>query len=211
MARCPLCSERPAKRFCPAKDTSICPVCCGTKREVEIDCPAACSYLQAGRSYESERRTLDPDLLARVKPLGDDFLYRFSAVMNVLSLGVLEERQRSPWLVDVDVIEAYKGLHSTLKTLEGGIHYETVPEGAVRASLYHRLKKMLDGMMQAQADGTPALKVSEAMQVMDFLAFAATVNSNPRPKSRQYLDWITGMATAAGAAQEQQSSRLIVP
>ena len=46
---CPICQKRKAKRFCPGKDESICPVCCGTEREVTIDCPGDCPYLVASR------------------------------------------------------------------------------------------------------------------------------------------------------------------
>ena len=53
--KCLLCESRKGKRFCPAKAGQICPVCCGTKREVEIDCPSDCVYLHAGREYESSK------------------------------------------------------------------------------------------------------------------------------------------------------------
>ena len=43
---CPLCGERKAKRACPALNRHICAVCCGTKRLVEINCPADCVYLR---------------------------------------------------------------------------------------------------------------------------------------------------------------------
>src|SRR5689334_20805974 len=102
MPRCPLCSERSAKRYCPAKESQICTVCCGTKREVEIDCPAGCPHLQAGRLYEAEKRPLDPELAARVQPLGQEFILKFSPIMDALSLAVAEERLSSPWLVDND-------------------------------------------------------------------------------------------------------------
>ena len=178
-----------------------------------MDCPGTCPHLQAGRAYEAEKRTLDPDLLARVQPLGDDFILKFSPIMDALSIGVVEEYQTSQWLVDNDVIEVYKALGSTLKTLDSGIHYESLPEGSVRVSLYRRLKESVDQFMRPQGDGSRILRVSEAVQVMDFLVFAATVNSNPRPKSRQYLDWITGMAATRVVPEQQtnRTSRLIVP
>jgi len=74
MARCPLCSERSAKRFCPAKQTTICAVCCGMKREVEIDCPGSCVHLKAGRSYESDRKQIDAEIVTRAKPFNQHFM-----------------------------------------------------------------------------------------------------------------------------------------
>ncbi len=44
---CPICEKRKAARFCPAKGEKICAVCCGTEREVTIDCPSDCAYLLA--------------------------------------------------------------------------------------------------------------------------------------------------------------------
>ena len=48
---CPLCRRRRARRACPALGQQICPVCCGTKRLVEINCPADCSYLRSAHAY----------------------------------------------------------------------------------------------------------------------------------------------------------------
>src|SRR6266699_4156288 len=48
----PICEKRKAARFCPAKGEKICAVCCGTQREVTIDCPSDCSYLVAAHRYE---------------------------------------------------------------------------------------------------------------------------------------------------------------
>src|SRR2546430_17653885 len=51
---CPICDRRKPARFCPAKGEKICAVCCGTEREVTIDCPSDCSYLIAAHRYESK-------------------------------------------------------------------------------------------------------------------------------------------------------------
>jgi len=45
-----------------------------------------------------------------------------------LTRSVAEERLDSPWLVDNDVIEVYKALSATMKTLSSGIYYESLPE-----------------------------------------------------------------------------------
>jgi hypothetical protein len=95
-----------------------------------------------------------------------------------------------------------------MKTLSSGIYYESLPDGPVRISLFRRLKELLDQIMQPGPD-RPSLKVSEAIDVLDFLTFAAQVNSSVRPKSRRYLDWLTSMARAS--ASPEQSSGLILP
>jgi hypothetical protein len=191
MAMCPLCSQRAGKRFCPAKDAKICAVCCGTKREIEIDCPSSCPYLKASRSYELEKPIPDPEVAAKFRDLDPRFVEEFHPILDGLTLAILQERAASPWLVDKDVIEVLKTLGGTLKTLSSGIYYESLPDGPVRLSLFRRLKQLLDELMKS--DATPegrVLKVSEAMKVLDFLTYVALANSSIRPKSRRYLDWI---------------------
>ena len=191
MARCPLCSDRSAKRYCPAKQTSICAVCCGTKREVEIDCPSSCPHLKAGRTYEAKKHIPNAQTAARTRVFDDSFLVRHAPALNELSRAIVEQRIASPWLVDTDVIEVYKALAATLKTLSSGIYYETLPEGPVRLALFRRLKAALDSFMDPALDRPEdTLKVSEAGDLLDFLMLTATTNFNARPKSRQYLDWL---------------------
>ena len=191
MATCPLCSERAGKRYCPAKDQRICTVCCGTKREVEIDCPSSCTYLKASRSYESEKPIPDPEVAAKVRQLDAGFLEEFRPLLDLLMLAIAEERQGSPWLVDNDVIEVLKALKTTLNTLASGIYYESLPEGLIREALFRRLKEIFDQLMQIDPTAERRiLKVSEATNVIDFMTIVAQVNSSVRPKSRRYLDWV---------------------
>jgi hypothetical protein len=210
MSRCPLCSTRSAKRYCPAKQTSICAVCCGTKREVEIDCPASCAYLKAGRSYEAEKHVSDPQVVSRARTFDQGFVSRHAANLDLLSRAIVEERMESPWLVDSDVLEVYKALSATLKTLSSGIYYETLPEGPVRISLFRRLKTALDGLMAPAMDRQQdLLKVSDALDLLEFLTLTANANSSQRPKSRQYLDWLAGLAGMPATAAK--SADLIIP
>src|SRR5437762_5779926 len=108
MAICPLCSDRHGKRYCPAIAEQICAVCCGTKREIEIDCPSSCAYLKASRSYESEKPIPDPEVAAKVHNYDGRFIERYHQILDALTAAVAEEHMNSKWLVDNDVIEVYK-------------------------------------------------------------------------------------------------------
>jgi hypothetical protein len=55
MAKCASCGERKGNRVCPGLNTSICSLCCGTKREKEILCVGACEYLKKGKNYQLGR------------------------------------------------------------------------------------------------------------------------------------------------------------
>jgi len=215
MASCPLCSGRAGKRYCPAKGVQICAVCCGTEREVEIDCPSSCTHLKASRSYEAEKQVPDPQLAAQLYKYDEKFLGEFSPILDAISRSVIEERLQSPWLVDRDVIEVYKALHATMKTLASGIYYESLPGGPLRISLFRRLKAVLDELMKPGAvsdrgvrSDRGVLKVSEALDVLNFLTFTAQMNSSVRPKARRYLDWL---ANLSGIPATEHSSGLILP
>ena len=164
----------------------------------------------AGRAYEGDKRTPDPQLVAIVQGYDKSFIYRHTPILNVVCLAIYEERAVSPWLVDTDVIEVFKDLVKTMKTLSSGIYYESLPEGTVQVSLFRRLKQLFDGFMQPQPQGLEqSLKVEDAIDVLNFLTYVATVNSNSRPRSRQYLDLLNSMAEQS--APSTPAANLIVP
>src|SRR5438876_4902447 len=110
MATCPLCSSRSGKRYCPAIAEQICAVCCGTKREVEIDCPSSCPYLKASRTYEAEKRTPHPELASKANRYDDNFISKYNPILDPMTLSVAQERGGSPWPVENDDIEVYTAL-----------------------------------------------------------------------------------------------------
>ncbi len=137
---CPLCSSRPAKRYCPSVAEQICPVCCGTKREIEIDCASSCAYLKASRSYEAEKRVPDPELAAKAYKYDQNFISRYHPLLDALTRSVAEERLNSPWLVDNDVIEVYKAVSATMKTLSRGDPNESLPESPGPVSFFPSIR-----------------------------------------------------------------------
>ena len=56
---CAICQTRKEKRFCLAVHGRICPQCCGEQREVTLDCPSDCVYLQQARQHEKPRAAED--------------------------------------------------------------------------------------------------------------------------------------------------------
>jgi hypothetical protein len=56
MAKCGSCVARKGKRNCPALGAVICPQCCGTKRQKEIDCPPDCFFLGKSKEYFTDRQ-----------------------------------------------------------------------------------------------------------------------------------------------------------
>ena len=57
---CVICEIRKEKRVCPAVHGRICAQCCGEQREVTLDCPSDCPYLQQAREHEYEGHAITP-------------------------------------------------------------------------------------------------------------------------------------------------------
>jgi hypothetical protein len=166
--------------------------------------------LKASRSYESEKPIPDPQIAAKAQQFGGDFVAQHHVLLDLLTMAIVEERTNSAWLVDNDVIEVLKALKETLKTLSSGIYYEALPQGPIRQALFRRLKELFDQLMQVDpSSDRRVLKVSEAMDVLDFMTLVAQAHSSVRPKSRRYLDWIS--ERFAAGIQAQQPSGLIIP
>src|SRR5713226_8758520 len=84
---CAICEKRKEKRFCPAIHERICPQCCGEQREVTLDCPSECVYLQQARQHEKPRSMegIDPSELFPNVEIGEQFLYRYEHLLMGLS------------------------------------------------------------------------------------------------------------------------------
>src|SRR5215470_10899763 len=87
---CSICNVRKEKRFCPAVHGRICPQCCGEQREVTLDCPSDCPYLQQAREHEKPRsmEELDRDALFPKVEIPEQFLYDHEHLILGLSFAL---------------------------------------------------------------------------------------------------------------------------
>ena len=104
---CPICEKRKAARFCPAKGETICAVCCGTEREVTIDCPSDCSYLVAAHRYEGHQRSVPADTPLLDQKIPDDIVYTQQQLMAALAFSIAKFCTLQPATVDADVKSLY--------------------------------------------------------------------------------------------------------
>ena len=190
---CPICEKRPPKRFCPAKSETICSVCCGTEREVTIDCPSDCSYLMASRKYDLERHEVD---MAKV-PFADtkipaSFVAGPQEILLTLSYALCSAARENRLVVDSDVLAALQALAETYRTLSSGILYEKAPDFRVQRELYDALKLAIDEFQKraAQQAGMTSVRESEVRDALIFLTQLGATRANGRPKGRAYLDFM---------------------
>src|SRR5437016_7626115 len=123
---CAICEIRKEKRFCLAVHGRICPQCCGEQREVTLDCPSDCPYLQQAREHEKPRSTTDQDpaaLFLQVE-LGDQFLYEHEHLIMGLTYALAKSAYKDRALHDRDLIAALTALARGYERLvNSGLHY----------------------------------------------------------------------------------------
>lgn len=143
--QCPLCTRRRASRECPAKGRRICPVCCGTKRIVEINCPPDCSYLRTSQAHPPAvvQRQQERDMLF-VLPMIQGLSARQQEVLVLIQGYLRTERPDAAGLVDDDVARAARALAETYETASRGIIYEHVAALPAAARLGADIKALIE-------------------------------------------------------------------
>ena len=210
---CPICEKRKATRFCPAKAEKICAVCCGTEREVTIDCPSDCAYLVAAHRYENEhQRSLPQDTPLLNEEIPQDLVYTHQQLMAALAFSIAKFCVAQPTAVDNDVLAALEALAQTYKTLSSGLIYEKLPAAPLPRELYASLTAFLDEVKKQQADraSSAALTDTQIFYLLVFLYRMGLLRTNGRPRSRRFIEFLRGQFPQAPELQREES-RIIVP
>jgi hypothetical protein len=220
---CRLCGQRRARRACPALGHEICAVCCGTKRQVEIQCPSDCAYLATAREHPAatvvRQQQRDLDLAMQVVR---DFNERQSQLFFLVTTFIVQYRPPDlhslggPSLIDEDVAEAAAALAATFETALRGVIYEHHAASAAGARLAAALKPVLTEA--GQHDGTPFQR--DAAVVLRRLEEAARRRDVNRDNPRALVELLgriirqtaeTPRQPPADKSQNEEPSRLIVP
>ena len=190
---CPICNKRKAKRLCLARAESICSICCGTEREVTINCPSDCTFLQASRDYDLSRLEIDWSKLPfqEIK-FNRSFAKTHEPLLLALELAICVFAAEHREVVDTDVQAALQTLAEAYRTRASGIIYEKPLDYALQRALYESLKAALEDLRkdEAQRAGMTTLRDSEVRDALIFLTQLSAVHANGRPKGRAYLDLI---------------------
>lgn len=197
---CPVCTLRKAKRACPALGKSICAVCCGTKRLVEIACPADCGYLASSRTHPpavvQRQHATDRGM---VLPLMQGLTERQAGVF--LLLGASAARHQGELLqapIDEDVAQAAGALAGTLETAAKGIVYEHQPTSLPASRLMATLKSAV-AELSAKAGGSIDRDAAIALRRIERGARAMAVQGH---RSTGFLQLLGRLLTAPGGSAE---------
>jgi len=210
---CPICEKRKAARFCPAKGEKICAVCCGTEREVTIDCPSDCAYLLAAHRYENEhQRSLPADTPLLDEKIPQDIIYTHQQLMAALAFSIAKFCAVQPAAVDTDLLAALQALAQTYKTLNSGIIYEKPPDTPLPRELYAAVAAFINEVKKQHAEraGSATLKDSDIFHLLIFLYRMGLLRTNGRPRSRRFIEFLRGQFPQSPELKREES-RIIVP
>jgi hypothetical protein len=216
---CAICEIRKEKRFCPAVHGRICPQCCGEQREVTLDCPSDCPYLQQAREHEKPRSTaeLGPAALFLQVELGDQFLYEHEHLIMGLSYALAKSAHRDRALHDRDLIAALTALARGYERLvNSGLHYEEPAQNLAQQAVVSELQAMVKEYREAEQKhtGYSRLRDSEVLKALVFLVRMAYGRTSGRPKSRAFVDFLFAQfpeKESTLATPGEPASRIIMP
>ena len=189
---CPLCEKRKAKRDCPAKGTKICSICCGSEREVTIDCPFECRYLQESRLHEY-KGNLDPkDFPSKEIRIDQSFLRDHAELLNVCGRSLLEGASHTPGVVDRDTHEALDALVRTYKTLGSGLYYESRPASSLAQRVVDQVQEKVREFREQQTrqTGMTQTRDDDVLRILVFLQRMALDRDNARARGKAFLDFL---------------------
>ena len=193
-------------------------MCCGTKRLVEIRCPADCAYLAAARDHPAavvvRRHQRDLDVVIHATR---DFSERQSHLFVLVAafLGSRAEDVRGASITavtDEDVLEAVRALASTYETSSRGVIYDHRPASSIAQRLVTELKPLFEKVGHASSSFD-----RDAAVVLRRIEHAIEERRRDDPDDRRsFLDLVgrvfskRAMEEAPGE-REAAEPRLIVP
>jgi hypothetical protein len=214
---CAICEKRKEKRFCPAVHGRICPQCCGENREVTLDCPSECIYLQQARQHERPRSLQDLDQAALFPQIeiGEQFVYQHEHLLLGINYALVKSARADQNLVDADLIAALAASATTHETLvNSGLHYEAPIAEIGRHAVAAEIQNMVKEYREAEQThaGYSRLRDSDVLRALVFLLRVAYSHTSGRPKSRAFLDFLSAQfpeKQSAIASLDEPSGKII--
>ena len=215
---CSICNKRKEKRFCPAVHGRICPQCCGEQREVTLDCPSDCMYLQQAREHEKPRRIEDLDQSALFPDIyiGQAFQYEQEHLILGLSYALAKSARADRGIRDTDLLVALNSLAQRYQTLaNSGLHYEVPVTNLTHQAIAGELQQMVKEYREAEQKhvGYGRLHDSDVLRALVFLLRMGYTRTSGRPKSRAFVDFVQAQfpEQSSSISAPQEASRIIVP
>ena len=216
---CTICNQRKEKRFCPAVHGKICAQCCGEQREVTLDCPSDCPYLQQARQHEKPRTPseLDRESLFPQIEINEPFLHQREHLILGLSFALARSARADRDLMDRDLIAALTSLGKSYETLvKSSLIYEPPTPNVTHKAIAAEVAAMVKEFREEEEKhlGYNQLRDSDVLKALVFLLRTGYGRTSGRPKSRAFVDFLLAQfpeKQSLIAGPEEAGSRIIVP
>ena len=217
---CAICEVRKDKRFCPAVHGKICPQCCGEQREVTLDCPTDCPYLQQSREHGSthpeQTRQLDRAALFPEIEIAEQFLYEREELILGLSFALAKSARADRSLMDRDLVAALSSLAKSYQTMvNSSLIYEEATANVAHMAIAREIEAMVREFREAeqQHTGQTRLRDSDVLKALVFIVRLGLGRSSGRPKSRAFVDFLFAQfpEKQAAIAAPGAASSIIIP
>jgi len=199
----------------------ICPQCCGEQREVTLDCPSDCPYLQQAREHataqsdrqgERDREAMFPEI-----EIAEQFLYEREELILGLSFALARSARADRSLTDRDLIAAASSLAKSYQTLvNSNLIYEQPTANVAHQSIAREVQTMVREFREAEQQhlGHTRLRDAEVLKALVFLLRMGLARTSGRPKSRAFIDFLLAQfpeKQSAIAGAEDAGSRIVIP
>ena len=168
----------------------ICPQCCGEQREVTLDCPSECPYLQQAREHakahnerpgEQDREALFPEV-----EIPEQFLYEREELILGLSFALAKSARADRPLTDRDLIAALSSLAKSYQTLvNSSLIYEPPTANLAHQGIAREIETMVREFREAEQQqiGHTRLRDSDVLKVAG-ISCASVWDARPEGQSR---------------------------
>jgi hypothetical protein len=189
---CKICNTRKPRRYCPGLRADICSICCGTEREMSINCPLECEYL-----IEAHLRERKPPLSADDFPnqdirVTDRFLEEREPLLLLVASSITQAALSAPGAIDYDIREALQSLIRTYRTLQTGLYYEVRPDNPLAARIASQTQELIAKFRAdlAKEQGLHSIRDSDILGLLVFLERLELQHNNGRKKGRAFLGFL---------------------
>jgi hypothetical protein len=210
---CAICETRRPRRFCPGVRGDICSICCGTEREVTVDCPFDCEYLQEARRHDKPAPTDPAQWPNQDIQVSEEFLVDHEDLLMAVGRALAAVAFDNPATIDFDAREALEGLIRTYRTLESGVYYESIPPNPMAATLYQSVQAGTEEFRRAEQQrlGISRTRDADVLRTLVFLQRVDFDRNNGRRRGRAFLDGLRGLYGESPAETAPASSSLLLP
>jgi hypothetical protein len=190
----------------------ICTICCGTEREVTVNCPLDCEYLQEARRHDKPLPVDPGQLPNRDIRISEKFLAEQESLVGFLAGALSSAALATQGATDFDVRDALDGLVRTYRTLESGVLYESLPQNPLAANIFRGVQEHLAEFRRVEAErlGMSKTRDADILGVLVFFQRAEYDWNNGRKWGRAFIDalWHQG---GGPESETPAAPSLIVP